>query len=51
MFGPINPYGRYANSSWPGMGAYATPQFELSQDGRAVYEIIREAQARSQKNS
>ncbi|WP_165226310.1 PH domain-containing protein [Aquisphaera insulae] len=45
MFGPRPPmYWFYAGAGWPGFGPQVVPSFELADEARAVYEIIRTAQ-------
>ena len=44
-FGPSHPMSFwYSNFSWPGMGRYTSPAFEMIDDARRVYELIRQAQ-------
>jgi Bacterial PH domain len=51
-FGPAPPMaGWYSGGSWPGMGNYLFPSFELSSDARSVYEIIRSAQRAAKKQA
>jgi hypothetical protein len=47
--GPVNPwYGCLGDSSWPGVGQNITPSIRLIENARDVYEIIRDAQRKSQ---
>jgi hypothetical protein len=44
-FGPSQPVGGwYAGAGWPGMGKYAPPAFEMIEDARQVYTLLRKAQ-------
>jgi Bacterial PH domain len=44
-FGPVPPfYWWYGAAGWPGLGHTAIPSFELADEARRVYEIVREAQ-------
>jgi hypothetical protein len=43
-FGPVPPfYWWYGAAGWPGLGHTAIPNFELADEARRVYEIVREA--------
>jgi hypothetical protein len=47
-FGAQNPMAAWhGGAAWPGMGQYQSPHFDLIQDVRSVYEIIRDAQKKS----
>lgn len=47
-FGPQHPITPWMSGmSWPGMGQYQSPMFELIRNVKTVYEIIRDAQKRS----
>lgn len=41
--GPTNPLGAW-NTSWPGMNRHAAPTFEMIDDARRVYELLRQLQ-------
>jgi len=44
-FGPANPMSTvWAGTAWPGMGKKFSPAFDLVEDVRRVYNIIRDAQ-------
>lgn len=44
-FGSLPPmYWWFGGANWPGSGQYAVPSFELPEQAREVYEIIRSAQ-------
>ncbi|GLQ46317.1 hypothetical protein GCM10007862_13680 [Dyella lipolytica] len=44
-FGPSNPmYAMWAGTSWPGMSKRQAPAFDLIDDARKVYDVIRETQ-------
>jgi hypothetical protein len=44
-FGPTNPmYAMWSGTVWPSMGKKLAPAFELVDDVRKVYDLIREAQ-------
>jgi hypothetical protein len=42
-FGPQNPYQHFAGTGWPGMG-FARPCFDLVEQVKSVYALIRDAQ-------
>jgi hypothetical protein len=45
-FGATNPYSWwYGGMALPGMGQYVPPSFEIVQNAKTVYDIIRRAQA------
>ena len=47
IFGSLSPMnGMWYGTAWPGMGSRLPPAFDLIDDVRRVYDIIREAQAR-----
>ena len=44
--GATNPFAPwFGGMAWPGMGQYVTPGFEMIQNAKTVYDIIRRAQA------
>lgn len=47
-FGPQNLMAAWMGGmSWPGMGQYQNPEFDLIKDVKTVYDIIRDAQKRA----
>jgi hypothetical protein len=48
LFGPSNPlYAMWASTSWPGMSKRMAPAFDLVEDVRHVYEVLRATQRRA----
>jgi hypothetical protein len=48
LFGPSNPlYAMWAGTSWPGMSKRMAPAFDLVEDVRHVYEVLRATQRRA----
>lgn len=46
-FGPASPFaGCFGNTSWPGMPV-TTPAFEMIQDAKKVYDLIRDVQSKT----
>jgi hypothetical protein len=44
-FGPINPmYAMWSGTSWPGMGKRLAPAFDMVDEARRVYDLVRDAQ-------
>ena len=44
-FGPSHPMASwYSGLAWPGMGKYTAPGFEMIENARQVYELLRKAQ-------
>ncbi len=39
-------YGWFAGSGWPGTGRYRPPAFDIIEDARRVYGLLRDAQSR-----
>jgi hypothetical protein len=51
-FGPLPPFfGWYGLDAWPGLGYQAIPSFELTGEGRQVYEVIHAAQRASRQQA
>jgi Bacterial membrane flanked domain. len=48
LFGPSNPlYAMWAGTSWPGMSKRMAPAFDLVEDVRHLYEVLRATQRRA----
>jgi hypothetical protein len=44
-FGPSMPFAQYFSSvSWPGAGHFSPPMFDMIEQAKDVYDIIRQAQ-------
>jgi len=43
-FGPTYPMGYWVPAGWPGAGRYAPPSFEMVEQAKRIYEMIRQAQ-------
>jgi len=51
-FGSVPPwYWWHASGSWPGMAQHAVPTFELAEEARHIYELIRSAQRNAKQRT